>query len=449
MGLGRRLLRARWITVAILGVGGCLCLTLNWPGHFSYDSVVQLAEGRSGSYSGDHPLVMSWLLGLADAARPGAALFVIFDVALVWGTLIALAMAAPGGRLAAAIAVCFAATPQLMLYPAIVWKDVLFAGAMAGGFACLGWAALRWERPAWRWALLAKGAVLLSLAALTRQNGAVVLPIAAVTLGWIAARRGGRRFAYGLGLLAATAVLTLAADAALAARLDPDAGGGAAQQWRMLQTWDLVGALKRHPRLPLPALDADPAFETLLRTRAAAAWSPVRVDTLLTALGDESDAENALIGPAWRQLILRHPLAYLEARASAFAWITTTPDPNACGVIFTGVDGPAEEMSETTLTPRRSPLDAALARYGLAFLGTPVISHLAWGALALALLAWLAPRRQGADIAVAGMLAAALAFAASFAVISISCDYRYLYALDLTAMGAALYAAGGARSIGT
>ena len=39
------------------------------------------------------------------------------------------------------------------------------------------------------------------------------------------------------------------------------------------------------------------------------------------------------------------------------------------------------------------------------------------------------------------MLAAALAFAMSFAVISIACDYRYLYDLDLAAMAGALYAA--------
>jgi hypothetical protein len=42
------------------------------------------------------------------------------------------------------------------------------------------------------------------------------------------------------------------------------------------------------------------------------------------------------------------------------------------------------------------------------------------------------------------MLGGAFAFAASFAVISISCDYRYLYELDLAVIAAALYAAASA-----
>jgi hypothetical protein len=38
------------------------------------------------------------------------------------------------------------------------------------------------------------------------------------------------------------------------------------------------------------------------------------------------------------------------------------------------------------------------------------------------------------------MLASAMTFAASFAVISIACDYRYLYDLALAVIAAALYA---------
>ena len=40
--------------------------------------------------------------------------------------------------------------------------------------------------------------------------------------------------------------------------------------------------------------------------------------------------------------------------------------------------------------------------------------------------------------AVAGLQIAALAFALSFFVVSIACDYRYLYFLDLAAMTGAL-----------
>ena len=83
--------------------------------------------------------------------------------------------------------------------------------------------------------------------------------------------------------------------------------------------------------------------------------------------------------------------------------------------------------------------------YAEAFARTPVFSHSAYGLVAIGLAVLLVRRRQGADIAVAAMLGGALAFAASFAVISIACDYRYLYFLDLSAIAAALYLAASAR----
>jgi hypothetical protein len=53
-------------------------------------------------------------------------------------------------------------------------------------------------------------------------------------------------------------------------------------------------------------------------------------------------------------------------------------------------------------------------------------------------------RETDGDIAIAGLLAASLIFALSFLVISIACDYRYLYFLDLAAMTGALRLASGA-----
>jgi hypothetical protein len=56
-------------------------------------------------------------------------------------------------------------------------------------------------------------------------------------------------------------------------------------------------------------------------------------------------------------------------------------------------------------------------------------------------MAGLLIRREPADLAIAALLAGALAAAASFFVISIACDYRYLYFLDLAAITALIYVA--------
>ena len=46
---------------------------------------------------------------------------------------------------------------------------------------------------------------------------------------------------------------------------------------------------------------------------------------------------------------------------------------------------------------------------------------------------------EAADLAVIGLMLAALSFAASFFVISLACDYRYLYLLDLAALVGLVY----------
>jgi len=437
---------AEWVAAAIIILAALFSLSLNLPGHLSYDSVVQLAEGRAGDYSGYHPLVMSWLLGIADAIRPGAALFVVFDTALIAGALLAFVLLGRGRSWAApALAAACAASPQLLIYPAIVWKDVLFAGSATAGFACLALAATAWERPARRYLLLGAGLLLVTLAALSRQNGAIILPFTAGGVGWIAARTAAsarRGWAAGLGFLTASALIALGATAALNSRSDREPV--AREQWENLRTWDIVSALTLEPRMELTVLHARaPWLETLLRTDGVALYSPIRADSLegvLTRM--EARAGSAgLIAAQWRQTVLRHPLTYLRARARAFGWVLLTPAAKDCVLVFTGLDGPRDEMGTLGLVRRRTPRDRGLANYALAFAGTPVYSHAAYGAIGLVLLAALARRRRPADIVVAAMLASALAFALSFAVISISCDYRYIYYLDLAVMAGALYGA--------
>ncbi|MEJ0064837.1 MAG: hypothetical protein WDM85_04900 [Caulobacteraceae bacterium] len=430
---------------AIIVAGAVGSLWLNLPGHLSYDSVVQLAEGRTGAYTGEHPLVMSWLLGLADRLTPGAAAFVAFDVLLVFGALLAFVMVAPRvSWLAAPLAGVCVLLPQLAVYPGIVWKDVLFAGASAAGFASLTWAAAQWARTRVRLGLLAAGLALLTLAALSRQNGAVVLPFAAVAVVAIAGhgRAAGyrRAFAYGASFLVASVALFATLSAALALCLETPAPPGEA--WTALQTYDIAAAVAREPRLGLDVLRARaPALETLVRTQGVADYSPVRVDSLAPLFEQTDDAVAPPIAAQWRELIWRHPLLYLRVRAVAFRWVFLTPNPAACGLVFTGVDGPSEEMADAGLARRKSATDKALAGYALAFASTPAFSHAAYALVGVALLVVLLRRRRPPDLAVAAMLGAAFAFAASFAVISIACDYRYLYDLDLAVIAAALYLA--------
>ena len=82
-------------------------------------------------------------------------------------------------------------------------------------------------------------------------------------------------------------------------------------------------------------------------------------------------------------------------------------------------------------------LRAILATY-------PVLSLVSiafYAGLSLVLAGLFLWRRQPADIPMAGLQLAGAAFAASFFIISIACDYRYMYFTDLAAIAGLVYAA--------
>ncbi|HEX4178959.1 MAG TPA: hypothetical protein VHY57_10995, partial [Rhizomicrobium sp.] len=300
----------------LLGFG--IAVALNWPGQMSYDSVVQLADGRSGQYDSWHPPVMAWLLGLFDAVLAGPGLFFAFTAALLFGAWLALLRQGRAGWPSVLLLILIFLTPQLLLYQGEIWKDVLFANAAIAAFAGLAGAASGWSVRWTRFIFLGLSAALLSLAVLARQNGFLLLPVAAVSLGMIAAKRQTVRagWRYGVGLLLACLALIACANFALSFRTDH--GQGAADQLRLAQAYDLVGAIHLDPSIHLTVLEQRaPNLDAAIRKDGVALYSPHLVDTL-----ENSDiltnaiyhAPRGVVFAQWRQLILAHPVVYLRQR---------------------------------------------------------------------------------------------------------------------------------------
>lgn len=437
------------VTAIIILASFGFSLAANWPGHLTYDSVTQLLEGRTAIYANWHPPVMSWMLGLADTVLPGAGLFVAFDCLLAYGALASLLfLHKKASWAAAAVALISVLSPQFLIYPAIVWKDVLFAVLAVAGFVCLAHAARRWSRLRLRLGLVAGGLLFFVLAALARQNGILAPICGTLTLGWIAADaapvcklRSGA--AYGGAALAVALLAIAAGHAALDARVTGKEGP--ASQIRLLQGYDIIGAVAAEPGLKLAQLRAaDPMLEKSIRSDGVRLYSPERNDTLEGSpvlMRSLNDAPPGAIAAEWRTLVFQHPWLYLKTRWAAFRWVFFTPVLARCYPYSLGVDGPPDAMKTLGLARRWDARDAALANYASHYEGTPVFSHPAYALVAIAALVLLLRRRRPADIAMAGMLAAALLFAASFFAISIACDYRYLYVLDLSALVAVFYLA--------
>ena len=337
-------------------------------------------------------------------------------------------------------------TPQLLIYQGIVWKDVLFANAAVAGFVALAHAGHRWPQRRTRLALIALSFLLLALATLARQNGVLVLVCGAIGLGWMAHRGGS---SIGQASLQAAAVLVLSGAVVLCAswafdhRIVP--GRGVSKQVRTLELYDLSGALAADPDLALPDLArTQPHLLQLMRTDGTRLYSPVRSDTLANSQALQSalaDAPDDALHASWKSLVLSHPALYLRQRLGVFLWTLFTPDIAVCVPYVTGLRAPADLLDRLHIRARDDWRDDAVDRYGQIFTGTPVFSHLTFLLLGAAELWFLLSRRNAADIAFASMFAGAVVFSASFLVVSIACDYRYLYVLDLSAIVTLLYIA--------
>jgi hypothetical protein len=431
----------RWVLIA----GLLLSLAAGLPGAMSVDSVIALEEARTRIRQTWAPAAFSWVLGQFDRLLAGTALYVTASSALLFAALLSLPTLRPRTNWAAVgLALLVVLTPQVLIYQGIVWRDVLFGNLTIAGFVLLARAELRWAsgRP---WLSLAGAALCLALAAAVRQNGVVLVVAAAVALGWTARAGGWRAVAgWSLGGLAATVALALAINA-LAQPKQTEAHLRPGAEALILQHYDIVGAVAHQPGLPLIEIArADPAAAARITAQAPGIYSPARVDTL------DRDADfrrtlwklpDAAVSGQWRELIAHHPGAYLAHRLEVFRWLIMAPDLGQCLPVQVGITGPEEMVDELELDTAAHPKDAALQAYAARFYGTPVYSHLTFAVIAAVCAGLLLIRRQGADVSIAALLGGALAFAASFLVISVACDYRYLYLLDVAAMAGALYLA--------
>lgn len=436
-----------FVTAIIVATGFVVCVAINWPGHLSYDSVIQLMEGRTAAYSGWHPPVMSWLLGLFDALARGTSLFMLFDALLFFASLLALTwLKPPSSWTAPAVAALLCATPIVLLYQGIVWKDVLFADALVAGFVALAATAKLWRNMRARLALLLLSFVLLSLAAMARQNGVLAIAAAAVALGWIASLHDTQRmraaFIYTGAALAFSLVFVTASNVALGWRIVAESGP--AKQFRLLELYDIIGMVNADRSLKLDILEEqtpDLAHEAL--TDGIRLYNPERNDPLAASQRLSADLNDedtfAPVQAQWLALIAHHPLTYIKARAEVFRWVFATPDISVCLPYLVGISGPEPQIQQLGLQERDDDRDEALAAYAGAFMQTPILSHVFYALISLIALILLLRRRRPEDLAIAALQASALLFTASFFVIGIACDYRYLYALDLAAIVAIFY----------
>ena len=430
----------------VLIAGFLLTIAANQPGHMSFDSVVQLHEGRTHVRDTWAPAIYSAILGGFDRVVPGTGLYLVASVALVFGSLLALRKLRPTmawtGPLAAILVVF---TPDFLIGQGAVWKDVLFANLAVAAFVLLALVAKTWVNPRVPWVSLLGIVLLLAIAAQVRQNGLIATAFAALVLAWTARSRGLRSVVlWGSALFLAVVVLSqVLGQLSLPSGSPRDTGFSTGL--RVLQRYDIVGVAARDTRFDLAVIGkANPEIARDIRTRGVPLLSPARWDSLHgdpVFLAAFKSVPAKVINHQWWVMISEHPVAYLKHRLEVFRWVFLTPMIDSCMPIFVGVEGPAQKIVDLKMSASVDANDQRLYNYGTWFLDTPVYSHLSYALICVGTAVVLLLRREPQDMAIVGLMFAALGFLASFFVISISCDYRYLYFVDLAALVGLVYLA--------
>jgi hypothetical protein len=243
--------------------------------------------------------------------------------------------------------------------------------------------------------------------------------------------------------LSAAALVAAGCMAAFDSRVVPNRG--AAKQLRLLEVYDLTGAIRLNPELRLPELERTyPSLLDAMRAAAGKLYSPIRSDTLARSAQLQASLmqapDNVLHRP-WLNLLLHYPQLYLQERVQVFRWVLLTPDLRPCVPYVVGLRGPPEVLAELNMKERFGWRDELVDAYGRTFMGTPAFSHLTYLVLAVFELAFLVRRRRVTDVVFAMLLLGSVAFCASFFFVSIACDYRYLYLLDMAGLVTLFYLA--------
>lgn len=437
-------LTAERVTQAILVAGFLMVIAANMPGHLSNDSVRQLHEAHLQMRETWGPVVYAAILGFFDGIVPGTGLYLVCSVFLLFATLWGLMRLS--GRVswfAPVVALVFVSSPTVMLYQGIVWKDVLFSNLGVASFVLLAQIARARRAGSKPWLAIAAVIVTLAFAMQVRQNGGVIVLIAGLTLAWILRNLGwARAMTWGVGLIASVLLVSQGLSV-LCTPARSQVEGLESQGFRSIFQYDILGTVAHDKSLRLSVIAShDPIKARNILTYAVPLYAPERIDFIsLDPRGEGAigAVPTDVLARQWMDLVTHHPQTYLAHRLDVFRATFMTPNIDSCIPIFVGVDGPKSELEDLRIPKGVDPADQKVYNYSSQFLDTPFFSHVAYGVIGTLSVSLLLFRRTGSDFAMIGLVVAGFAFASTFLLISIACDYRYIYFLDLASMVSLFY----------
>jgi hypothetical protein len=414
----------RWLTPrAILWIAAAGIVLYAYPGLVSYDSVVQLDQGRHGTYGDWQPPAMAALWHAIEFLIGGPLGMLLLQIAglVIGGYLVLREELSP--RAAAIAVLAIAWFPPIVTVTGVIWKD----GVMVS-FMLLGLAALLSPRPRVRWFALAA----LLVATAVRYNAAAATFAPLVLLWGRETPRRLQRYAVAVGVWIAITVASILLNAALVTKHEHPFPRAAAPQ-------DISGILKYAPAISdaelkdlLAGVPMRPDHD--LQREIAARYEPrgsfIYFEHEAPLIEPSTPAEFDAETRAWRRLLLRYPLAFVKHRAKVLSLVVQArgaPHVPSLTQTFSYIGTPDLDR-ELGLDGSPSPMQRAWF-WWVHHCGGIWYAPLVYLVIALVLVGF--SRRIPSAFALIG---SCLGYELSIFVLAPAADYRYSHYLILTTL---------------
>lgn len=424
-----------WLSYAPLAIcafGFALTLFIFYPGIMTYDAkyvYIAITQPPWGDWQSP---VMVWLWKLIDPLAPGSAGMFLLIAGLYWGGFAILSMRIARRSLWPGILLAVLAfLPPAAEFAGIIWRDILFSTTWLFAVALAYVAATSPSRARVLLQIAALG--LVAFGVLLRPNALIAAPLLVAYALWPTRVRVLR-----------TAIIYVPAAIAL---------------YGLVQVayYDLLEAKREHPLHSVFVFDLGGISHFAKQNQFPATWTPAQNALVIDGcykptlwdiywnrdpcnfVMDKLEKQEKVFGTpvlssAWIAALARHPLAYLQHRAS-FMWNFLASENLTLWTL--DVEDPRKYVYEDR------PAFMALRAIDESLRKTPLMRAGTWLILDLVvvLLAW--PRRNTAEGALALAAAGSAAiYVLTFFPVGVASDFRYAHWAVLAALagGAALIA---------
>ena len=310
---------------------------VNFPGHYNYDTLVQLIEGRTLVYNSMNPPVMSALLGISDRIVTGTAVYFLVVNGIFYICFAIMSVIYKFAMATWIVLIVIFFLPVFLLLQGLLAKDILFANASLFGL-CL----LHVSRREGRWATASfwLASACLTLAVMARQQGSVVLlaGLAIILLSTPAAPGASETLRSRLKpaaiFLGAVMIEVIVANAAISMSAKGGPANVMAVGTKAIEFYDISGVYAHDKSVEFALLKKHGVEVGMLPAYIAANYGPDRWDRLensnisyaWTILG----LPLSVMTQQWLTIIVGHPLAYLQHRLDVFRYFMGFGDRSKC-----------------------------------------------------------------------------------------------------------------------